>query len=510
MIKTTILLTSVLVNLSFGATSLEYANIRTGGSTVDTGKSAWKVYRLKDDCQKCHQEDLNDSNSLGIKTMNIESLYNTLSDYRDENKDLNHSLPIEWSNLTVAKLAQSFKKDEKFTYPFSIKIMLPNTWNRLSDSDTNEDITTFKQEKENSILSFYKELKERKLDENLTKVLDPEELGKLLSSKGEIEYSKKVLTALQNIQSELLEDPSDEQLEDPSDEKLNIIMEKIKYMMYAWTLPYEILSTKNILNNSLFEKTKEFYKNEQKKVYSKYAKFIYSLMYHKDMDDINLNFSKTNKESFMDTLKGSLADVDHKFYINAITNNMNNNSIIFSQEVDALYAEDFLLNANGNHWYSMIKVYMKLQNNFYDVKKEIYEIIKILNRMENKEEYSARLELELDNIDYLFRNFDALVRFNIIDLPIILYIELYKTEFQQYLGVMNDNERMMSKTLVLFNKSCANLQKYVSSNITSSLIVSSTKEFKDEFNDDEWQEIIIKAKMTQDWFKMLNKIESNK
>ncbi len=69
----------------------------------------------------------------------------------------------------------------------------------------------------------------------------------------------------------------------------------------------------------------------------------------------------------------------------------------------------------------------------------------------------------------------------------------------------------MGDIAIAYNKACANMQKYMVSEFAINKVMRITRALKKEFNDDEWKEVKTRAKLTQDWFNMLNKVKiSNK
>jgi len=51
------------------------------------------------------------------------------------------------------------------------------------------------------------------------------------------------------------------------------------------------------------------------------------------------------------------------------------------------------------------------------------------------------------------------------------------------------------------------MQKYMVSEFAINKVMRVTRLIKEEFNENEWKEVKTRAKLTQDWFNMLNKVE---
>ena len=150
---------------------------------------------------------------------------------------------------------------------------------------------------------------------------------------------------------------------------------------------------------------------------------------------------------------------------------------------------------------------MEIQDDFYKNKKEVEKIIEILNALPDTENKIAILKEDIFKVDSLYRKLDELVRFNIIDLPISIYADLYSNEVRKAKKWYKDDNKLIANLAVSFNQSCANLKKYMLSPITIDKVLKVKKEIKDEFNDAEWEEVKTRAKLTQDWLNMLNKVK---
>ena len=184
-----------------------------------------------------------------------------------------------------------------------------------------------------------------------------------------------------------------------------------------------------------------------------------------------------------------------------------NGSVIFDGDIETHKGVSVNTIFLNDDWYFMIRDYMQIQDSFYQSKKEIEKIIKILVDMPGYEKEVAILKNSLIHVDSLYRKLDEIVRYNIIDVPISVYSDIYNIKFNEAKGWINDNEAVMSEIAVAYNKSCANIQRYVATESIKEKLVSITKRFKSEFDADEWEEIKSRAKLTQDWFNMLNKIK---
>ena len=396
---------------------------------------------------------------------------------------------------------------------------------------------------EAKIIQNYKKLESNGISPQLTQAIDSKLIAKLSYAKSTLEYSAIILSELKGIENGFKKHTL------PTDKDS---IEKIKFLMYAWTTPMEILSTKNIYNNSLLGLSEELNKHLIKNNYQNYTNFIYSMLYVNLMEE-SIAIKKKEKLNLSEKLhlasatlgeeakekKGlssictsvKYASEVNEYLLNSIgstlnieedslgkeideisrKNNLFESPILFDKKKIALDLINTFKNPLNDNWYLMIREYMALQDDFYKIKKEIDKIIKTLESLPNNEKAVATLKQNIFEIDTLYRKFDESVRFNIIDLPISIYADLYYIEFKKGKRWYNDDEKFMGNIAIGYNKSCANMQKYMVSEFAINKVIRITKTLKKEFNEDEWKEIKTKAKLTQDWFNMLNKVKiSNK
>ena len=403
---------------------------------------------------------------------------------------------------------------------------------------------------EAKILMSYKKLTKKGISSDLKSSMDPLLLEKLAQSKSTLEYMNIVISALKNVEKRLKENKVEE---------LDSLIKQTQFLMFAWTTPLEVLSTKNIYDSSLLLQSSELFKNLNKNNYINYTEFIYSMLYvnlmneniviQKDSALVDMPKAATGvgllasflagEEPTIEDKKGleaicvhivdSILEKDPNDYlldnfssalnidrellmkdINIISkqNNLFNSAVMFDKNVKGLNEISIIDNPLNDNWYIMVREYMELQNDFYNMKKELEKIIKILNVLPDTSRYVAVLKQNLFDVDALYRKFDEVVRYNVIDLPISIYADLYYIEFQKGKKWYNDDENAMGDIAVAYNKSCANMQKYMVSEFAISKVMRITKALKSEFDEEtEWKEIKTRAKLTQDWFNMLNKIE---
>lgn len=368
---------------------------------------------------------------------------------------------------------------------------------------------------ENHVLDIYKNLKERGISQELSLSLNTDLNANLKASLGDgLVYMNYVITGLKDIQKELRTNNSQD---------LKKYIQQTKYLMYAWTRPFELLATKNILNNTLLGEMSHLdnmlAKNNN--TYTKYTTFINTLVY----EYMSLYFRIHRLTPFT---KKDTFDI-----LNSNESESLSYSIIFDLPTSESSSKKLVEHPLSDDWYSMLRLYIELQNNFYKTKKQVTKIIDYLEVLPNTEIARAELTKELYSVDKLYRSLDQIVRYNIIDLPVLIYADIYKQKLNlQTSNVMlvpsdipdmldvdqhisniktvlfeGDDKEAMADIAVAYNKSCANMQKYT----TNETVIQKTREvlrtFKEEFDADEWKEIIARAKLTQDWFNMLNKVK---
>ncbi len=400
---------------------------------------------------------------------------------------------------------------------------------------------------EHKILDSYKKLKDKGISPDLKTNFDPSILSKLSQSKSTLEYSSSVISALKIIQKELKKNEK---------EKLDSLIKQVQFLMFAWTTPMEIASTQNIYDASLLEMNTDMIKSINTNNYDNYTRFIYSLLYvnlineniviKKDTSlDIGMSvftglgliggvltsnnedkkgieivckdllggtFSKDPSEIILANFSSTLDIPNETITKNldeiAKNNNLFERPVMFNKNITDLKEVSIIDNPLNDSWYLMVREYMELQDDFYKMKKEVDKIIKILDVLPDTENQIATLKQNLFEVDALYRKFDEVVRFNIIDLPVSIYADLYYIEFQKGKKWYNDDEKAMGDIAVSYNKACANMQKYMVSEYAIEKVMRITKSLKSEFDEEtEWKEVKTRAKLTQDWFNMLNKVE---
>ena len=399
---------------------------------------------------------------------------------------------------------------------------------------------------ERKILNSYKKLRNDGVSADLVKNIDPVLIKKLKNSKSLLEFSSSIISALKVVEKELKKNDKS---------KLDELTKQVQFLMFAWTTPMEIMSTDNLYNDSLLGLSEDLYQSSTKRNYENYSKFIYSLLYvnlinenviiKKDTaltgglkvlflgglgilgatsndtkgienickDLIDGHTLKKEPETIVLNNFSKMLNIDKEKLEEEIKkiikkNNLYTRPKMFSQKIKDLNEVNLVDNPLSDNWYIMVREYMALQDDFYAMKKEISNVIKILNIIPDAENKMATIKQNLFEVDALYRKYDEVVRYNIIDLPISIYADLFYLEFRKGKKWYNDDENAMSNIAVAYNKSCANMQKYMVSEYTINKVIRTQKTFKSEFDEEtEWKEIITRAKLTQDWFNMLNKVE---
>ncbi len=490
----------------------------------------------------CFDESKKAIDNVTEKTMS--GVSSTIADTKDIIKSSVHTVEDKYDNYKNKK--KEATQVEIDTCVNSIKNNLPNYQLFLEQNymDVNQRV-------ENDILKFYQKLQNKGISKDLQLTLNPIILKKLSNSSSTIEYMNTILTILKNIQNELKENH-------PKDK--DRLIKNTQFMMFAWTTPMEILSTHKLHTSSLLGQSKELYKKLNKDNYDNYAKFIYSMLNGNFINE-NIIIRKSSiftnmpyalgglttlgtkilkdkdkdkdkdKEGLdnvcKDIVESILEEDVNEYVIDNISTNLGidtdkiqklletiskkNNlfkpAVSFKQNLKEIKAIPIVNNPLNDNWYLMLREYMELQDSFYKIKEEVQKVIKILSILPNYEKEVALLTQNLFYVDALYRKFDEVVRYNIIDLPVSIYADLYYIEFKKAKKWYDDDEKIMGNIAVSYNKSCANMQQYMVNEFAISKILRITKTLKKEFNDEEWKEVKTRAKLTQDWFNMLNKVK---
>ena len=338
----------------------------------------------------------------------------------------------------------------------------------------------------------------------------------------------------------------------------DVFVKKINSLIFSWTVPYEILATENIYNHSLMDEKKELYKNINRTTYLDYRKFIFKII---PKVDGTLN-SKIDGEAVLGTFfpESALQEVC-KSYLDGIISDDEPESVVelflsyaliaFNEHFFENVSSDFLLNENftkykekghvsiifndsndelnksddqtgeeksiilnnpfNDEWYLMIREYIVLQEKFYEIKAEINKIILALAKLpsSNIEKVVSDMERKLIVSDSLYRKLDAIVRYNIIGLPLAIYSDVFSHEIvanSSVLGMGGDEDKVREIALK-YNQSCANMQKYVASDFTKNKFLNTVKIIKKQLDEKEYEELKMSAKLSQDWLNMLNKVK---
>lgn len=394
---------------------------------------------------------------------------------------------------------------------------------------------------ETKTLRAYQQLKTKGISSKLQTYLPKTSINRLSNASSTLEYMNIILSELKRVQKKLKKN-------NPA--SILTLMKQTEFLMYSWTTPFELFSTKKIYDNSLLNNSNNLYTHLDKTDYTNYTEFIYSMIDFNLLNGIIIAKKNSNivgKSTTISPLalialgnsptsedkKGLKAvcqknidedDIEHipknisstldikeekiEKELNKISkrNNIFEAAMIFNKEHIKLHEVSIINNPLNDSWYLMIREYMELQNDFYKIKEEVNRIKKILTILPNNEKQVATLTQNLFDVDALYRKFDEIVRYNIIDLPVSIYADLYFMKFRKAKKWYNDDEKAMGNIAIAYNKSCANMQKYMVSEFAVNRVMRVTRTMKKEFNEDEWKEIKTRAKLTQDWFNMLNKV----
>jgi hypothetical protein len=404
---------------------------------------------------------------------------------------------------------------------------------------------------ETKILNNYIKLKNKGISKELSKYLSHETLEKLSNSTSNIEYMSIVISELKKLQKEFKKNDKT---------VLSNLIKQTQYLMYAWTTPMEILSSQKIYDNSLLGLSSAFYNKINKDTYKNYNKFVYSMLFanlinenivipkdsslkgsakvygayitfgtsllltgipnNKDKkglkticeDITNQIINNSTADEYIQKNIATSLNIDKDKLAKIIKDIPNNkhlfqSAIFLNKDIKTYKEVNIINNPLNDSWYLMIREYMELQDNFYQAKKEVDKIIKILAILPNTEKEIAILKQSTFNVDGLYRKFDEIVRFNIIDLPLSIYADLYSIQVKKAKQWYDDDEDKITDIAVAYNKSCANMQKYLSSEFATLRVMNTMKVIKKELNEDEFKVAKTRAKLTQDWLNMLNKVK---
>jgi hypothetical protein len=188
---------------------------------------------------------------------NVDSAKEKLNDYNKEKDEKKK----EKLNLCVEEIKTDLPKYALFLEQYYLK--------------TNKNA-------EDKLLSSYEQLKKEGISTELKTFVDEGLLEKLSNSKSLLEYSNIILSSLKSIQEELKENDK---------ERLDSLIKQTQFLMFAWTAPFELYSTKKVYDKSLLDITSKLFTNIVNSKYDNYSKFLYSLMISN-----TLNESISNKK----------------------------------------------------------------------------------------------------------------------------------------------------------------------------------------------------------------------
>jgi len=398
-----------------------------------------------------------------------------------------------------------------------IKICIENTINSLGGSRTILNKYYFLQNiaNEKSVLRQYKNIE---IKESLIKLTNADSL---------VEYMQIVLSDIRKSKRDL----------ENNKISLEEFSKKINSLIFAWTVPYEILSTKNVYDHSLSGLASSVYKNIDKKTYVNYEKFIASIIPRNIMltgfsngiystmeevesvctDDNNYDVytwfrayfsTRFNEDEASFFVEEKLNIYDESGHVSILFNEIEKNEDLNISNHPINEEKTMVLNDPFNdEWYMMIRKYIKLQDKFYKIKSEINKIANSLSNIDGTEKIVTKIEENLILSDSLYRKLNAIVRYNVIGLPLAIYSDIYTLEIAKAKGLFNDDEEQIAKIALKYNQSCANMQKYVSSEFTRNKFLQIVKIIKKELKEKEYKEIVTNAKLSQDWLNMLNKVK---
>jgi len=482
--------------------------------------------------------------------------YETTKEYTSEKASNAYETTKEYTSKSYSNVKDKYKnytKEQKEAHDAKILKCSTDLKEKLPQYALflEQNYMDVNRKNEAKILKSYKSIKEKGISNKLESSMPKESILKLTSATSSLEYINIVISELKRVEKELKENDS---------EQLDLLLKQTEYLMYAWTTPLELLSTKKIYENSLLNGSNALYKNINKSNYANYTEFIYSMIninliseniiIQKDSaikvglksyltfwtlgasllvtspttedkkglksvcEEITDNLIKKDINSYLLENISSTLDIEEEKITKELDKIAKNNNLfegakIFNKDIKKLHEVSIVDNPLNDSWYLMLREYMELQDSFYKVKEEVNKVIKILAILPDREKQIAKLKQNLFDVDALYRKFDETVRYNIIDLPVSIYADLYSIELKKAKKWYDDDEKAMGDIAVAYNKACANMQKYMVSEFAINKVMRTTRILKKEFNEDEWKEVKTRAKLTQDWFNMLNKVKIN-
>jgi len=250
---------------------------------------------------------------------------------------------------------------------------------------------------ESKILQSYKKLNGNGISQKSQFDMDRETIKRLYTSISTLEYMNIVLSELKIIENKLKQN---------NPEELDMLVKNIQFLMYAWTTPMEILSTKKIYNSSLLGISHKLYQNIKKNNYKNYTQFIYSMLFINlinfnpklDIQDSSIpyimigNKNKENNDTqkicksilskyfgksideYMSQIVASTLSIDEDV-VNSDINKISKNNLLFEdavffdKSINNLAKIDIINYPLNDNWYIMTREYMELQDDFYKMKK---------------------------------------------------------------------------------------------------------------------------------------------
>ena len=159
-----------------------------------------------------------------------------------------------------------------------------------------------------------------------------------------------------------------------------------------------------------------------------------------------------------------------------------------------------------NTWYFFVREYVNSQDGFYLMRKRTEQIISFFkttysnNRVAlNKlNKYSELSDLYFKNLDFFYRSFA-------FDLPVWCCSLYYFLQFNVGKEWFDD-EDLMQKAVIDYSK--LDFFKYTVLPLTQEDLLYFKKMMKKEYNDREWDELVVRAKLNPDWYNLFARVNS--
>jgi len=277
-------------------------------------------------------------------------------------------------------------------------------------------------------------------------------------------------------------------------------------LLGLWNYCYEELHEAEI-GSSLIKISSSFGNNINNSIYIKYGAWLKVIS---EARNISLyTFLKEKEGVKMTTRKGLDSIIIEPFCLHSECPLYD-----FDDVINSSLAKKAIKHYNGlikeqlpDEWYYMIREYIIIQDAFFKAKQRIAYIVKYYSKnFDANKNILKKIDSYRKKIDLYFKKLDTLLRIYIFDVPLrslALYRHLQFTSAKHWL----DNDKEMKNAIIEFSK-LTSFFKHTTLPITRDEILFINKQFKKEYNDKEYGELIATAKLTKDWFDLFARVKN--